>query len=176
MIKEKMPGKTKIFLNLTNGIEAIERFGLKLEDVSFIRLQSCHCESKKFVEILKELDYNFLMHLAMGFRCVVYDFGAKSPTSKALYIGLTWVKYALYRRWFGKIIPVEIKGWDLSQRFDMFYKKIDDKTKRKLDYFKKYLFTEEILIETVSDATINDNKPGYFRSILEKELFNSQKI
>lgn len=171
-----MSRKTKIFLNLTNGIEALERYNLNLDEVSFIRLQSCHCERSKFVEILKELDYNFLLNLALGYRCVVYDFGANSPTSKALYIGLTWVRYALIRRWFDKIIPVEIKGWDLSKRFDMFYRKIDDKTKRKLDYFKKFLLTDDIYIETISEAIANDNKPEYFRSILERAIANSQKI
>jgi hypothetical protein len=57
-----------------------------------------------------------------------------------MYLGLTWVYSLFNRRWFGKIIPVEIKGWDLRQRFDMFYKKIDDKTKRKLDYFQEISF------------------------------------
>lgn len=171
-----MTRKTKIFLNLTNGIEALERYNLNLDEVSFIRIQSCHCERSKFVEILQELDYNFLLHLALGYRCVVYDFGANSLTSKALYIGLTWVKYALSRRWFDRILPVEIKGWDLSNRFDMFYRRIDYKTKRKLDYFKKFLFTDDIYIETVSDATANDNKQDYFCKILERAIANSQNI
>lgn len=171
-----MERKTKIFLNLTNGIEALERYNLNFEDVAFIRIQSCHCERSKFVDILRDLDYNFLLYLALGYRCIVYDFGANSPVSKAQYIGLTWIKYALTRRWFDRILPVEIKGWDLSDRFDMFYRRIDDKTKRKLDYFKKFLFTDEIYIETVSDATNNDNKTDYYRGILEKVVLSSRKI
>lgn len=163
--------KEKIFINLTNGIEALERYNLNLDDVSFIRLQSCYCERSKFVEILKELDYNFLMYLALGYKCKVYDFGAKSDTCKAMYIGMYWVRYALSRRWFSMVLPAEIKGWDLSARFDMFYNQIDYKLKRKLDYFKKYLMCDEVQIETISSATMNDNKPDYYRHILENLLF-----
>lgn len=162
--------KVKHFLNLTNGIEALTRFNLNIEDVSFIRLQSCHCERSKFVEILGELDNNFLMHLALGYHCKVYDFGAKCETSKAMYIGLGWVEYVLNRRWFDRITPVGIKGWDLSERYDMFYGKIDYKTKRRLDYFKKFLLCESITIETITDATGNDNKPEFFKTIVEKAL------
>lgn len=71
--------KQKIFINLTNGIEAIPE--LAISDISFIRIQSCHCERQKFELIIDNLDYNFLMYLALGYECIVYDFGVNSDVS-----------------------------------------------------------------------------------------------
>ena len=59
----------KHFINLSNGIEALEpltRAGLPIEQVSFMRLQSSHCEAQDFYGILWNLDHNLLMHLALG--------------------------------------------------------------------------------------------------------------
>ena len=78
----------KYFLNLTNGIEALKFFKIPYNEINFIRIQSSHLESGAFEKILLTLDSNFLMWLAMGFECIVYDFGAKSEKTKALYYGL----------------------------------------------------------------------------------------
>lgn len=161
-----MKRQDKIFINLTNGIEAIDKYNLNIEDVSYIRLLSCHCERSNFIDILDDLDNNFYMYLALGYNCIVYDFSANSENSKAMYIGLYWVEYVLRRRWFGETVSPQIKGWDVSERFDMFYKKIDRKLRRKLDYFKKYLNCSSISIQTICSETANDNKADYYVELL----------
>lgn len=68
------------FINLSNGAEAMPLLaaaGLPPEGVSFIRVQSSHCEAQDFYGLLQNLDHNLLMHLALGFECRVYDFGSR---------------------------------------------------------------------------------------------------
>lgn len=160
----------KHFLNLTNGIEALEREGLNLEEVSFIRLQSCHCEAHQWDSILREIDYNFLMSLALGYKCYVYDFGANANSSKAAYFGLEWIRYVLNRRWLNiDYIPV-VKGKKVTNYFENEYEKITKFAKKRIDYFRKYLFTDEIIIIPVTSATRHDNQPDYFKRILTNSL------
>jgi hypothetical protein len=159
--------KSKIFINLSSGIEALPKYGISLDDVSFIRLQSSHCEAHKWEEILSELDNNFLMHLALGYECIVYDFGSHTNNSKALYIGMEWVKYFLSRRWFHKDYKPIVKNKDISNYFEAEYEKIPRRIKRKIDYFSNFLFTDELRITPISTVTINDNKKEYYRDVIK---------
>lgn len=52
--------------------------------------------------------------------------------------------------------------------FESCYQDLDDKTKRKLDYFKPYV-VGVIDIKTVTDATIHDGDKEFYRSVLLKE-------
>ena len=158
----------KIFLNLTNGIEALSKYNLKLNEVNFIRLQSTHCENFSFEKILLELDNNFLMSLALGYECIVYDFGARSETSKAIYHGLEWVKYVLNRRWFGKETIPLVRKKNVTNSFKKYYSKLDKKTKKRIDYFKKFLLTDELQLNSITSITLNDNHPDYFVNIVKQ--------
>jgi hypothetical protein len=63
------PPPVKHFINLSNGIEALELLsaaGLPVEHVCFCRVQSSQCESGDFQGILTNLDHNLMMHLALG--------------------------------------------------------------------------------------------------------------
>lgn len=102
--------------------------GLPAEAVDFCRLQSSHCETCDFQAVLRELDHNLLMRLAIGELCVVYDCGSRSmlwpkaavvgtgaprpsPDDKtvpemerlflprALWWGLEWTRFALSELW-----------------------------------------------------------------------------
>lgn len=169
-----MPRK-KIYINLTNGIEALDGYGIGPGEVSFIRIQSSHCESHKYDLILMEIDHNFLMHLALGYECVVYDFGANADKPKAVYHGLEWIRFVLNKRWLDKTdIPV-VKDKIVTQHFEREYKKIDKRTKKRLDYYKKYLFTDEIKITGVTGPTVHDNDPDFYREILERNYSINNK-
>lgn len=80
---------TKRYVNLTNGIEAISQ--LNLSDYSFIRIQSTICEQKLWDRLIQDLDYDFLMNVALGNKCVVYDYGANKPIPRAIYQGLEFI-------------------------------------------------------------------------------------
>jgi hypothetical protein len=161
---------TKIFLNLTNGIQALEKYNLPLDEVNFVRIQSTHCENKAFEKMLLTLDSNFLMWLALGYECVVYDFGARNDTSKAVYYGLEWIRYVLNKRWFNKNTIPYVKGKNVEMVFSTYYSEINSKTKRQLDYYKKFLMTDEIQLSAITSATYIDNQPENYFKILQQYL------
>lgn len=160
--------KNKIFINLTSGIEAIGLYSLPFDKVSFIRIQSSHCEAHKWEDILLGLDDNFLMHLAMGFNCIIYDFGSHTNNSKALYIGMEWIKYFLARRWFHRDYKPVVKGKDITNYYEKEYEKISGKTKRKIDYFRNFLFVNELSITTIASKTEFDNQKEFYRNAILK--------
>lgn len=160
--------KRRIFLNLTNGLEALERYNLKLENVSFVRIQSSHCEAHDFEAILWDIDHNLLMSLAQGIECIIYDFGAKSNIPKAVYLGINWIYFILNQRWFGNSPDIYAKGKKLNQLFDLKSRNLSKKIQKKLDFYKNYLNTNKIIITSVCDFTLNDNNPAYYNNIIKK--------
>lgn len=153
----------KHFVNLTNGIEAIPDISY---EYSFIRIQSTACEQKRWDFLLQDLDYTFLMSLALGHTCVVYDYGARKNVPRAIYQGLEFIYFALNRRWLGKdIIPV-VRGKNVYQYFDECYRELTDRTLKKLDYFRKFLLTDEIRLVVKTAATEHDGDYRWYRDVL----------
>ncbi|MFL1672138.1 hypothetical protein [Paenibacillus dendritiformis] len=160
--------RTKHFVNLTNGIEVIPKLD---GEYSFIRIQSTACEQKRWDFILQDLDYTFLMSLALGHKCIVYDYGANKPTPRAIHQGLEFVRYVLSRRWFGEILTPFVRGHNVSQYFNGVYRSLSDQTLKKLDYFRKFLRTDQLNLEIITGSTSRDGDYDYYRDILfEKEM------
>jgi hypothetical protein len=93
------------FINLTAGLEHAKSF--YIYPLNYIRIQSTQLERKHLEHLLKDLDNNFLMKLAIGKECVVLDFTSrkkKNNTSRACWQGIPWIKYCLSRLWFEKEI------------------------------------------------------------------------
>lgn len=163
---------THNYINLTNGVEAI----LTLQgDYRFIRIQSTICEQKNWDRLIQDLDYDFLMNLALGHKCIVYDFGARKPIPRAVYQGLEFVKYVLNRRWLDQEYVTNVNRSKNQERknncndyFDKCYQKLEDRTKKKLDYFLPYVITKEINLECVTDCTQHDGDKEFYREVLRK--------
>lgn len=152
--------KTKYFINLSTGIEGIADMPfLQNDNVSFIRIQSSHCEAAAFEDILLGLDSNFLMYLALGYTCVVVDYGARSNTSKAVRIGLEWIRYFLNIIWFNKRIKPIINQKDVTEFFYENYIKVTNKTRSRFRYYRKFLKTNKINLIGLNKSTERD---GYF--------------
>jgi hypothetical protein len=162
-------GKTKHFINLTNGISALNTF-TSVKDWHFIRILSTHCESKQWGKILQYLDNDFLLYLSLGYNCYVYDYSHHGKMSRACYQGIEWVRYALNKNWFKKEIRVNMNGTNCKEYFRKEYKKLDRPTINKLKYFKKFLNTKKIRIQIISGHTSHDGDYSYFREILIKNL------
>lgn len=162
--------RRKIFINLTNGIEALEKNKLLLDEVSFIRIQSSHCESHQFEKILNEIDHNFLMSLALGYECIVYDYGAQSDIPKAIYMGLSWIDYVLNLRWFDIEKTTRAKGNMMNELFSKHYHKLQKSSLNKIDYYKRFLQSDKVIITAVADSTIMDNKWDFYTEIIENSL------
>lgn len=157
------------YINLTNGIEAIP---ILSEGYHFIRIQSTQCEQKHWDRVIQELDYDFLINAALGNECVIYDYGARKPNARAMYQGVEFIKYVLHRRWLGQEYLTDVNRGDkehirkdCNSYFDSCYRSLEDRTKKKLDYFKPYVFGQ-INIRTVSSSTVHNNDKEYYRNIL----------
>ncbi len=161
MISERV----KFFINIANGIEWLKDF--PLQDVSFVRIQSTACEQKRWDFVLQDLDHNLLIHLALGYRCIILD-ASKKGISRAVWQGIEWVRYALNRAWFGREINAWVKSNNVTEYFRNEYNKLDKKVKAKLKYYKKFLLADYPEIYGISIHTDMDGKYNYFRNILKK--------
>ena len=152
------------YVNLTNGIEAIPKLPLGYR---FIRIQSTLCEQKCWDQVVRDLDYDFLMQLAFGNHCLIYDYSARKNISRALFQGLEFIKYVLNRRWFKNDPRAYVKNMDVTPYFAQEYKKLSKTAKRKIDYFKKFLQTDKINVEGFCEHTNNDGNFSFYSSILQ---------
>lgn len=160
------------YINLTNGIEAIPAIGT---DYRFIRIQSTICEQKLWDRMIQELDYDFLMNIAIGNRCIIYDYGANKPVPRAVYQGIEFLRYVLFKRWTNKEYKSDINKSldkehirrDCNSYFESCYRNLEDRTKKKLDYFKPYVFGI-IDIKCVTDSTVHDGDKSFYADILSK--------
>lgn len=164
------------YINLTNGIESISMLRFWNEDYRFIRIQSTICEQKNWDRLIQDLDYDFLMNVAVGNQCVIYDYGARKPIPRAMYQGVEFIKYVLHKRWLNEEYLSDCNRSngehirrDCNSYFESCYRNLDNKTKRKLDYFKPYV-SGVIDIKAVTDATMHDGDKEFYRSVLLKEV------
>ena len=172
-----------IYLNLTNGIEYLKDWDKyntnyannpfavnPLNEVKFIRIQSTQCEQKNWDLVLQDLDYDFLLRLAMGYHIKVVDYSQKKEASRAMYQGLTFIRYCLERRWYGrKIIPI-VNNYDCSKYFDEVYRKLDKRTFKKLDYFKKFLMGLNVNLTSSCYTTQHDGDYDFYKDVLENSM------
>lgn len=159
----------KIFLNLTNGIEALSKYNLDIRECNFIRIQSTACEQKRWGFILNDLDHNFLMNLAVGNECIIYDFGHNGQP-KALWQGFQWIEYALNKIWLKKEIESYVKKLEVSNYWKEELKKIDKKTLRKIKYYRKFLLTDVLHLYKVYNETDKDGKYEEWKKIIMLNL------
>ena len=156
------------FINLTAGLEHVPDF--KYLPFQFVRIQSSHCEGKHWEKILQDLDNNFLMKLAIGRKCCVFDFTSrksKGNKSRAIWQGLSWIEYCLYRVWFNKRIKF---NFGMHKYFDQEFAKLSGCTKRKLKYYRKFLRLDELRLHHICDGTDNDGKCDFYKAIVDKYL------
>lgn len=152
------------YVNLTNGIEALP----KLQNYRFIRIQSTACEQHNWDCLIANLDSDFMMNLVLGNECQVYDFGSRGgEISRACWQGLEFVKWILNYRWLGKRTKTKGKACDMSGYFYEVWKGLGKKSRRKIDYFKKFLMTDEIKLTYVCEKTSHDGDLEFYKKILK---------
>jgi hypothetical protein len=162
----------KYYLNLTNGIEFLDRQPNNDYQYSFIRIQSTACEQKRWDFILQDLDYDFLMHLALGTHCVVVDYSAHKKVPRSLYQGIEWVKFVLNKVWLNKKYTPFVKQFNTTEYFEKMYKTLNKATLKKLKYFKYFLNTDKINLSTIPGHTSHDGQKQFFKNILLNYMNN----
>lgn len=153
------------YLNLTNGLEYLD----EIKDYKVVRIQSTLCEAKCWDKLIQDLDYNFLLDLAQGNEVEVYDTSSKKKISRAMYQGIEFIKYTLNLRWFNRENKSYIKGMNVTNYFTQEYNKLSTTTKKKIDYIKKFLNTDEIHIKTHCKKSLHDGEYNYFKEILNRK-------
>lgn len=139
------------FVNLTNGLEWIN----DLPSYSFLRIESTAIEREEWTRILNDLDANFLMCLALGRECHVYDCGAGREVSKTISVGLPYIKNILTDLWLRDKEAVALTDEERA-------------AKRKIKYYKRYLNTKKIHLVGHSRYTENDGDKELYRSLIVK--------
>jgi hypothetical protein len=142
-----------IWINLTNGLQAIHDYGLS--DYRIMRIQSTHCEQKRWSDVLASIPDEFLWNLAAGMECRVYDYGAHKPVPRAIWQGLEWAKYAITRRWTGEEITLNGRAKTMQKYFSEHYAKLTKSQKARLDYYGEMAQGIPI-ITSVTSATNRD--------------------
>jgi hypothetical protein len=178
------------FINLTNGLEAIpslfENEEIPLSAISYIRIQSTHCESRNYNAILESLDNNLLMNLALGNYCVIYDFGSRgtgrmigdedprSGIPRAFWMGIEWIRHVLASSWNLEEAMMDkryVRGYNSKDLFDEKMKEIPKVLRRKLTYFRPFVQTKRLHIYPVYRKTIYDNERDFYYGIAQ-QLFH----
>ena len=161
-----LKGKFVYFLNCTTGLEFLDAISKDCE-LHFTRIQSTSGEQGRWNYILNNVDNDFLMHLAIGSKCVFFDctsrYGGRRD-SRAIWQCIEWIKYAIHRCWFDE----EIKcPYGQHKHFQHIYNhNLKKATKRRLRYFKRFVLTDKIYLKTVCCRTTHDSDFEYFRGEL----------
>ena len=179
--------KTKHFINLTNGLEILENTSIDVDKFNFMYIASTTLERNNYLKLLTDLDHNFLFNLAIGNEVIFYDFGTNRKNSKTCYLGINFIRYALTRFWLdtdnkelcfrnlrnsNKKIKEEIRFNEIYCNLftiNMDKDKVYLKTKLK-KYKNKFLLTNKINLEFISNSTVNDGKYNYYKDIILKKI------
>lgn len=154
----------KHYLNLTNGIEFLE--DSENINFNFVRIQSCACERHLWDKIILDLDYHFLLDIALGYKVIVYDTSAKKEESRAMFQGLKFIEYVLNRVWFNKKIDIEVKGMNCKKYFEEGYRELSNISLKKIKYLRKFLDTDKICLLSVCKNTKHDGDYKYYKQVL----------
>ena len=140
--------KTSYFINLSNGIEYLDNIP---NIQGFTRIQSTACEQKRWWYIVSELDYTFLLHVALGNRVYIYDTSSKKKISRALYQGVEWIKFVLNKVWLdNEIIPI-VKGCNCYGYFMCCFQAPDPE---RIPALKRLRYIERLILPKIIDIQI----------------------
>jgi hypothetical protein len=175
-MKEYNESNTIHFVNLTTGIERYKQLNDGTRNVQFLRIQSTHGEGKHFNMVLDQLDNNFLMNLALGKRCIVYDAGSRRSDgrSRVVWQLIPYIEFVLRRLWFDDyqsnmvITPNATIRLNVTEEFDKYFRLLTKKQRVRLKYFRKFLITDSINIQTEFWLSEIDGKPTLdFKSFVQ---------
>ena len=152
---------TRHYVNLSCGAEALEALaaqGVGGDALRFVRVQSSHCENRDYGGVLASLDADLLLHLALGCRCRVYDFGSRRKrwpgegldlcVPSAIWWGLEVARYALSKLWgLASPPPPLLHGHDSTREVDHAIARLPAPLSRRLKYYRRWVATPVLRLE-----------------------------
>lgn len=155
---------SKVWLNLTNGIEAAPYLDNLHVPYCFCRFRSCSFEQKRWGDAIDSMPDDMLMRLALGQRQVIIDFGANKPCPRAMRQGIPIAMRRIAASW-GMDVDKHLymfsrngKTMQCDEDFTRHVMRIDEKQKHRLDYFGKYVDGDsyEHKIDLLCAPTVHD--------------------
>ena len=165
------------FVNLKNGVEAIPTLDALGIPHEYLRIQSTMCEVGDMEKVLLELDANFLVSAALGYSCVVYDYGSrdkKRGVPRALWYGLEFVRYALNVEWFGAPDrPPILRGKRVDQDFRRKLGGVSKSCKKRMRYYRQFIPPEvaargAVRLVGVYQFTEHDDDAPFYAGVLRE--------
>ena len=163
----------------------MQQKGINFEDISFVRIQSSHCEKGDHVSILSNLDCNFMMSLALGHVNIMYDFGSRGTGSlmesdtrdgipRAMWWGTELIRHTLETVWDLPMRSTDkrmVKGYNMAKEFNERLQTLPKSVKKRIKYFRPYVQTNQLHWYNVYCKTIHDGeKEWYARTLKEMNL------
>ena len=163
---------TRHYVNLSCGAEALEALaaqGVDRDALRFARVQSSHCENRDYGGVLASLDADLLLHLALGCRCRVYDFGSRRKrwpgegldlcVPSAIWWGLEVARYALSKLWgLASPPPPLLHGHDSTREVDHAIARLPAPLSRRLKYYRRWVATPVLRLEGCFAPSALDGK------------------
>ena len=165
------------YVNLTNGLEDLADLLVTPATWSFSRLRRTTIEREKWDAFLGEVPDDMIMHLALGWRCVVHDRGTLRPLSKTLFFGVPLIRYALDRTWTG-VVPEQVPlvgprrgpAPDGAARFDAVYRGLRHDTLGRVRYYARYWTGGPADLVGAGSATEHDGDVAYYAHLARSLL------
>lgn len=123
--------------NLSRGL-LCPHLGIRKPDL-YVRIQSTACEQKRWAQVALSLGPHVLTLLATGSIVIVHDFSEKPRTTRALWQGLPWLRFALARAW--SLEPESVisrSGLDVTDYAERCWRALPRTTRKELSYFKRF--------------------------------------
>ena len=138
-------GAARLFVNLTNGVEALPALDAVGLPYTFCRLQSSLCEAQAFEQLCVSVDTHLLMSLACGHSCYVVDFASRNKkrgVPRAVWYGTEFISYALDTLWMPadaqRRAPI-LRGFNVTADFQRAMCSLSKPTLQRLKYYRRYV-------------------------------------
>ncbi len=180
--------RVRHFINLTNGVEAIPGLlacGVRESEINYVRIQSTHCESRNYNGILENLDSTFLMSLARGNICLLYDYGSRGTGKligeedekygipRAYWLGVEWIRHALANVWNLPESCAEkryVRGYNSVDHFNEQLQMIPKTLRRRLKYYRSFLVTENLHLYPIYKRTTHDSDKQFHIDVMADSM------
>ena len=147
---------TKVWINLTNGLQGITDY--KLTDYRVMRLQSSHCEAKRWDLVMQSIPDELLYWLARQEDCFMIDYGARKDTPRSIWQGLEFLKFVLHHKWFERHYRLVGRAATAGHYFERECRKLSKRERNRLTYYRDFLCGPEVRLFGLSGPTEDDGE------------------
>ena len=105
-----------------------------------IRILSTRCKQHQWAQLVHDAGPELLFTLALGHIAIVHDVSERNRETRAMWQGLSWLRYACWRSWNTTPPPKEVGRGDqvLNEYWEKEWDKLPRTTRHWLRYFKQF--------------------------------------